>query len=169
MDLTYDSVNQKFVDELIQSELIETQLLNSELLNPEQLETRMAQTFAQKLNLKPGQVLALVNPPKAIPEALAAQLPENPLAAGGAGQAEAVLVFLTKQEDSAALAGIYANLKTGGLAWAAYPKGGAKVPTDLNRDILWKLVEPTGWRAVRMVALDETWSAMRFRQESASS
>jgi hypothetical protein len=125
----------------------------------------MPQTFAQKLNLKSGQVLALVNPPKGMIEALAAQLPENPLAAGVAGQADAVLVFLTMQVEAGALAGIYANLKTGGLAWAAYPKGGSKVPTDLNRDILWKLVEPTGWRPVRMVALDETWSAMRFRQE----
>ncbi len=125
----------------------------------------MAQTFAQKLNLKPGQVLALVNPPKGMPEALAAQLPENPLAAGGASQAEAVLVFLTRQGEAGSLAGIYANLKTGRLAWAAYPKGSSKVPTDLNRDILWKLVEPTGLHPVRMVALDETWSAMRFRRE----
>lgn len=125
----------------------------------------MAQTFAQKLNLKPGQVLALVNPPKGMVEVLAAQLPNNPLGGTVVSQAEAVLVFLTKQVETGALAGNFANLKTGGLAWAAYPKGGAKVPTDLNRDILWKLVEPTGWRPVRMVALDETWSAMRFRQE----
>lgn len=41
-------------------------------------------------------------------------------------------------------------------------------PTDLNRDILWNLVEPAGWRPVRMVALDETWSAMRFRREEGS-
>lgn len=128
----------------------------------------MAQTFAQKLNLKPGQALALVNPPKGMGEILAAQLPENPQAAGVANQAEAVLVFLTKQDEAGSLAGIYTNLKSGGLAWAAYPKGGSKVPTDLNRDILWKLAEPTGWRPVRMVALDETWSAMRFRREPAS-
>jgi hypothetical protein len=128
----------------------------------------MTQTLAQKLNLKPGQSLVLVNPPKGMAETLAAQLPENPLVAGVASQAEAVLVFLTRQDEAGALAGIYASLKTGGLAWAAYPKGGSKVPTDLNRDILWKLVEPTGWRPVRMVALDETWSAMRFRREEGS-
>ena len=86
----------------------------------------MAQTFAQKLNLKPGQVLALVNPPQGMIEVLAAQLPDNPLAAGAAGQAEAVLVFLTKQDEAGSLTGIYANLKSGGLAWAAYPKGGVE-------------------------------------------
>ena len=127
----------------------------------------MAQTFAQKLNLKPGQALALVNPPQGMAALLAGLLPENPLADRVESQAEAVLIFLTRQVEADSLAGIYANLKPGGLAWAAYPKGGSKVPTDLNRDILWKLVEPTGWRPVRMVALDETWSAMRFRQEPA--
>jgi hypothetical protein len=128
----------------------------------------MAQTFAQKLNLKPGQALALVNPPQGMTELLAGLLPENPLTGSMPEQAGAVLVFLTQQEQAGALAGIYARLKPGGLAWAAYPKGGSKVPTDLNRDILWKLTEPLGWRPVRMVALDDTWSAMRFRWEEAS-
>lgn len=127
----------------------------------------MAQTFAQKLNLKPGQALALVNPPQGMTELLAGLLPENPLTGSMPEQAGAVLVFLTRQDEAGSLPGIYAKLKADGLAWAAYPKGGSKVPTDLNRDILWKLVEPLGWRPVRMVALDDTWSAMRFRQEPA--
>jgi len=125
----------------------------------------MAQSFAQKLNLKPGQALALVNPPQGMAALLAGLLPENSLLHSVPEQAEAVLVFLTRQDEAGLLPGIYTRLKAGGLAWAAYPKGGSKVPTDLNRDILWKLIEPLGWRPVRMVALDETWSAMRFRRE----
>lgn len=127
----------------------------------------MAQTFAQKLNLKPGQALALVNPPQGMTALLAGLLPENPLLHSVPEQVEAVLVFLTRQDEVGLLPGIYTPLKVGGLAWAVYPKGGSKVPTDLNRDILWKLIEPLGWRPVRMVALDETWSAMRFRREPA--
>jgi hypothetical protein len=49
------------------------------------------------------------------------------------------------------------------LLWVAYPKGSSGVKTDVNRDRLWQALEPTGWRPVRQVALDETWSAMRFR------
>ena len=63
---------------------------------------------------------------------------------------------------------IFSRLNAGGLACAAYSKGGSKVPTDLNRDILWKLIEPLGWRPVRMVALDATWSAMRFKGDEGS-
>ena len=46
--------------------------------------------------------------------------------------------------------------------WLAYPKGTSGVETDINRDILWKLLEPQGWRPARMVALDDVWSCMRF-------
>jgi len=38
--------------------------------------------------------------------------------------------------------------------------------TDVNRDKLWPVLDPLGWRPVRMVAIDEVWSAMRFRPGS---
>ena len=48
------------------------------------------------------------------------------------------------------------------LAWIAYPKAG-KLGTDLNRDILAALLTERGVQPVRQVAIDETWSALRFR------
>jgi hypothetical protein len=48
------------------------------------------------------------------------------------------------------------------LAWIAYPKAGL-LGTDLNRDRLAELVGARGLRPVRQVAIDETWSALRFR------
>jgi hypothetical protein len=47
--------------------------------------------------------------------------------------------------------------------WVAYPKAG-KLDTDLNRDRLWPLLERKGFEGVRLVALDDTWSAMMFRR-----
>jgi len=47
--------------------------------------------------------------------------------------------------------------------WVAYPKAG-KLDTDLNRDTLWPLLEKKGFEGVRLVALDDTWSAMMFRR-----
>jgi len=47
--------------------------------------------------------------------------------------------------------------------WVAYPKAG-KLETDLNRDTLWPLLEKKGFEGVRLVALDDTWSAMMFRR-----
>ena len=54
-------------------------------------------------------------------------------------------------------------VKPDGLLWICYPKGGRKAGTDLNRDILWKLMEERGLAGVTLVAVDESWSAMRFR------
>jgi hypothetical protein len=48
------------------------------------------------------------------------------------------------------------------LAWIAYPKAG-KLGTDLNRDILAAALAGQGVQPVRQVAIDETWSALRFR------
>ena len=49
------------------------------------------------------------------------------------------------------------------LFWLTYPKGTSKIETSVNRDILWKLAEPYGYRPVSQVAIDSDWSAMRFR------
>jgi hypothetical protein len=48
--------------------------------------------------------------------------------------------------------------------WIAYPKGASKIKTDVNRDSLWQTLEPLGWAGVRLMALDETWSVMRFKR-----
>ncbi|NTX09481.1 hypothetical protein HUA74_10530 [Myxococcus sp. CA051A] len=44
----------------------------------------------------------------------------------------------------------------------AYPKAG-QLDTDLNRDILARRLEQEGIQAVRQVAIDTVWSALRFR------
>ena len=46
------------------------------------------------------------------------------------------------------------------VVWVLYPKGNR---TDVNRDSLWRLVAPYGLRPITQVAVDETWSALRFR------
>jgi hypothetical protein len=54
-------------------------------------------------------------------------------------------------------------VKHDALLWIAYPKGGAKVGTDINRDRLWDAVEKHNLSGVTLISLDEIWSAMRFR------
>jgi hypothetical protein len=72
-------------------------------------------------------------------------------------------VFVTKlAEVDATCAPMVAAAKADRLAWVAYPKAG-KLGTDLNRDILWKHVRQHGIDGVRQVAINEIWSAMRFR------
>ena len=48
------------------------------------------------------------------------------------------------------------------LVWVAYPKA-AQLGTDLNRDSLASTLATSGIKAVRQVAIDDVWSALRFR------
>jgi hypothetical protein len=51
------------------------------------------------------------------------------------------------------------------LFWMAYPKGSSKKykGADLNRDTLHSMMESEGFEGVSLVAVDEDWSAMRFK------
>ena len=47
----------------------------------------------------------------------------------------------------------------------AYPKGSSKRLTcDFNRDTGWSPLRAVGFGPVRQVAIDEDWSALRFRR-----
>ncbi|HVH47549.1 MAG TPA: hypothetical protein VM925_34675 [Labilithrix sp.] len=50
------------------------------------------------------------------------------------------------------------------VLWIAYPKTTSGRKTDLTRDVGWEAMERAGLRAVTQVAVDETWSALRFRR-----
>jgi hypothetical protein len=51
------------------------------------------------------------------------------------------------------------------VLWFAYPKGSSKRYTcEFNRDAGWSVIRDAGFDSVRMVAIDEDWSALRFRR-----
>jgi hypothetical protein len=118
----------------------------------------------KKLMLKPDQKAAIFNPPAGYLEGLD-PLPEGlKIVARPSAPLDFVHLFV---KDKAGLDTLVAqalrSLKDDGIFWISYPKGSAKVKTDLNRDILWKLMERHGYEGVAMISIDETWSAMRFR------
>jgi hypothetical protein len=49
--------------------------------------------------------------------------------------------------------------------WFAYPKGSSKrYKSEINRDHAWLSLGQEGFEPVSMVAIDEDWSAVRFRR-----
>jgi len=56
------------------------------------------------------------------------------------------------------------NLLADGILWFCYPKKSSKTyHTDLDRDHGWKTLNDSGLHGVRMVSIDNDWSAFRFR------
>jgi hypothetical protein len=51
----------------------------------------------------------------------------------------------------------------GALVWIGYSKKTSGVASDLSREAVCEAMSGTGWRAVAIVAIDEVWSALRFR------
>jgi len=123
----------------------------------------MAMTLAQKLNLKESELLAL-NAPEGYLPGLERELPGVALTTESAAPAGAILLFVNSLDEAARLTPDAAHrVRPGGLLWVAYPKGASKVKTDANRDTLWNVLSELEWRPVRQVALDQVWSAVRYR------
>ncbi|MDP4087728.1 MAG: DUF3052 domain-containing protein [Bacillota bacterium] len=55
-------------------------------------------------------------------------------------------------------------LEEDGHIWLCYPKGTSKkYKSDITRNKSWELFSPYDFEPVSQVAIDEDWSAMRFR------
>ncbi len=55
-----------------------------------------------------------------------------------------------------------AAVEPNGTVWVAWPKKASKVPTDITEDVLRDEFLPTGWVDIKVCAIDETWSGLRF-------
>lgn len=54
-----------------------------------------------------------------------------------------------------------------GIIWICYPKGSSKkYKCEFNRDTGWTVLGELGFEPVRQVAVDDDWSALRFRRVS---
>jgi hypothetical protein len=76
------------------------------------------------------------------------------------------LAFVTAQKELDRLSKLLAAAAEGdALLWFAYPKGTSKrYACEFNRDTGWDVIRKAGFDTVRAVAIDEDWSALRFRR-----
>jgi hypothetical protein len=115
-------------------------------------------SIAEKLLIKPGATVWPSHPDRLD---LVGPLPAGTTTAPGMGTADVAVVFA---DDAAGLRRILtkqrAHLLKPSVFWIAYPKANR---TDVNRDSLWPILSEYGMRPITQVAVDDTWSALRFR------
>lgn len=108
-------------------------------------------------------VLVLGMPPefKKTAEAFAAAVHSTPK-----GQYEFILAFARSLADAEKMSQVVSKaLANQGIFWMAYPKGTSKkCKADINRDTGHALMEKLGFIGVSLVAVDEDWSAMRYKR-----
>jgi hypothetical protein len=126
----------------------------------------MSLVFA-KMNLKDQSEIVVLNAPESFERELARLRGVKILRAlKGASPVTFALAFVTRQADVDALAPQLAKATEGdAIVWFAYPKGTSKKYTcEINRDTGWNALGAAGFETVRMVAIDEDWTAKRLRR-----
>lgn len=76
------------------------------------------------------------------------------------------MAFVQTQKEVDSLAPLVSEkLEGDGIVWFCYPKKSSKKYTsEITRDNGWAVLGQLGFEAVRAVAIDEDWSALRFRR-----
>ncbi len=74
--------------------------------------------------------------------------------------------FAITEAERDAISSTFARVADGdAVIWIAYPKGTSKTfKCEFNRDCGWTVLGKAGFETVRQVAIDEDWSALRFRK-----
>jgi hypothetical protein len=126
----------------------------------------MATVFA-KLNLKDHKQIVVLDSPSGFESELAALKGVEIIRdLKKAKQVTFSLAFVTTPEQVDALAPAIARKAEGdAILWFAYPKGTSKrYKSQIDRDHGWNVLGREGFEPVRMVAIDEDWSAKRYRR-----
>lgn len=115
-------------------------------------------TVAEKLQIKPNTTVWSSDPAHV---GLVEPLPEGVELVDRFDQATTALVFAP---DAASLRSVLTahegQLRGPDAFWVAYPKANR---ADINRDTLWPILGDYGMRPITQVAIDDVWSALRFR------
>lgn len=124
-------------------------------------------TVFDKLNLRHIDEIVVVDAPGSFEPALAAlagvQVLRSP------AQVERLhfaLAFVKRQADLDRITPeLIARAEGDALLWFAYPKKSSRRSrSEIDRDKGWALLGAAGYEPVRIVAIDEDWSALRYRR-----
>ena len=121
-------------------------------------------SIVRKLGLKPGMRALVLGAPSGYMDSLA-PLPDGVGVSESLGSAHEFVQFFArkKSEITKSAKKLLQSAAPGALVWITYPKKISGVESDLGREEVWAAMEGTGWRPVSQIAIDDVWSALRFR------
>jgi len=113
--------------------------------------------FHEKAGLKPGMILFVENAPADLDlggHTHTSRLPK---------QADCILFFTTDRKRlEKRFPTLIERTVTNGMIWICWPKKASKVPTDLDENVVRDLGLELGVVDVKVAAVDEIWSALKF-------
>lgn len=122
----------------------------------------------KKLNLKNQKQVVILNAPESFEVNINSISSETDVlrTADASDAIEFVMIFVTKKAETDTIIPLLAPKLVGdAVLWMCYPKGTSKkYKCDFNRDNGWGVMGNYDLEPVRMVAIDDDWSALRFKK-----
>jgi hypothetical protein len=132
------------------------------------IEQRGATTFGysgtpliKKLGIKPDARVQFVSEPKSF-GGLLGELPDGSRIVSR-GTLDFAILFVRSQSDlKKRFARLRDRLESNGMLWVSWPKKTSGVATDLNEGIVRTFGLQSGLVDVKVCAIDDTWSGLKF-------
>ena len=115
-----------------------------------------------KLGIKPDMRIAILGAPRGYDRTLG-KLPQIRRSANAAGPLDFVQFFTKeKQELERRFAALADALAPAGMLWISWPKKASGVATDLTEDLIRVIGLAHGLVDVKVAAVDDVWSGLKF-------
>jgi hypothetical protein len=117
----------------------------------------------QKLGVRPGHLLFLDAQPDGLD---LGEIPATTVVRRLPRAGRAADVTLTWHTSLASLErrlpALFGRTTTAGMVWVCWPKKASKMVTDLDENKVRNLGLELGWVDVKVAAIDQTWSGLKF-------
>ena len=130
----------------------------------------MPQSLAEKLKIKPGYRLRVLQAPEGFARTLGS-LPAGARILDRPGKADQIHWFVKNRAGlEKGLSGVMKALVPGMTVWVYFPKSSSGLQTDLTRDKGWDCLvaskDSLTW--INLISFDDTWSVVGFRPKTAA-
>lgn len=120
--------------------------------------------LAKKLGIKAGSHLGFVNAPKGFKKDLSPLPKDVKISVGQLPKPLDLIILFTDSSRTLKVEFpiLAEKLSVNGMLWIAWPKKSSGVPTDMSFDIVQQTGLQAGLVDVKICAVDEIWSALKF-------
>lgn len=119
--------------------------------------------LAKKLGIKQGFNILLYNAPDNYFDLFDEMPKVNVLDTIDEASVEFIHLFFKSTADlKANIIKYKMALKKDGILWVSWPKGSSKIETDINREIVRDNLLSIGLVDIKVAAIDEDWSGLKF-------
>lgn len=119
--------------------------------------------LVKKLGIKAGNDILLVNTPDHYMDLLGTELPDDLVFQEERSQSDFIHFFTKEHEElDREFSDLKKYLDKNGMIWVSWPKKASKVPTSVDEALVRRKGLELGLVDVKICAVDETWSGLKF-------